>query len=74
MPAGAVDSLIRNKEHYYNALKAQGWLLPKRSSTICTLEFLHEVRQEKIFCPRLAAVTFKPCANPPTIEQLAEMI
>ena len=66
--------MIRNKTHFYKALVAGGWLLPKISTSICTMEFLHEVRAEKIFCPRLADVRFKSCPNPPTIEQLSEMI
>ena len=68
VPASAADSLIRNKTHFYKALVAGGWLLPKISTSIVTMEFLHEVRQEKIFCPKLVDVRFKPCANPPTIE------
>ena len=58
VPASTVDTMVRTKSSYYKALVAQGWLLPKISSSIVTMEFLHEVRQKKIYCPKLADVKF----------------
>ena len=74
MPSSTVDKYIRNKSQYYRALEVKGWLLPKISSSIVTMEFLHEVRAKAIYCPMLAEVRFKSCPNPPSIEVLCEMI
>ena len=74
LPSSAVDKMIRTKTDFYKALKAKGWLLPKISSSIVTMEFLQEVRSKTIYCPMLEDVRFKPCLNPPSIEVLCEMI
>ena len=74
LPSSAVDKMIRTKTDFYKALKAKGWLLPKISSSIVTMEFLQEVRSKTIYCPMLEDGRFKPCLNPPSIEVLCEMI
>lgn len=54
MPMSQVDYYIRNKSHFYKALQASGWVLPKYTSSIVTMEFLLEVRSGQIYCPREA--------------------
>lgn len=75
MPMTQVDYYIRNKHHFYKALVASGWRLPKYTTSIVTMDFLLEVRNGDIYCPKqVDVVANKHCSNPPTIEYLADLI
>ena len=56
---------VRNKPQYHETMGRNGWLLPKRNSRLCTLEFMQLIRDGKIYCPKLkdenkTAVCFTP--------------
>ena len=74
VPLEHVDTLVRTKKHFYKALEANGWFLPKFSSSIVTLEFLQEVRNGEVWCPKLVEIKFLPCPCPPTLDHLCELI
>ena len=65
-----VGTMIRNKEHLYKAIVANGYLLPKMKSQICTVEFLKEVRAKIVYCPLLATIQMQTCAFPPSNQAL----
>ena len=68
------ESLVRGKSNYYKALVALGFFLPSLKSTICTLEWLKEVRRGSCYCPRVEELKFRPCLNPPSVEELRKII
>ena len=43
---------IRNKPHLHEAVARDGWELPTLSSSICSMEFLQNVRNGSVYCPR----------------------
>ena len=47
-------------------MSRSGWVLPSVHSPLCTLEFMHSVRQKEIYCPKREDVAaIKVCYSPP---------
>ena len=65
-----VNRLLKNKLHFYKAMKANGYFMPESKSQFCSLKFMQEVFQELCYCPKLADVHFKSCLHPPTKDAL----
>ena len=58
-------TLIRNKQQFHQQLRAIKWHLPALKSDICKMQFLHDVRNGKVFCMKVNDVRLVPCVNPP---------
>ena len=52
-----------------------GWVLPAKKQSICTLDFMERVRAGEIYCPRVEQIK-RPaiCLTPPPKETLIEKI
>ena len=66
----------RSKRQCYDAMVADGWILPSYQSRILTVDFLTGILNKEIYCPRREDVR-GPCyvsSGKPTIAQLIETI
>ena len=70
-----VAEVIRDRETFYNGMLRNGWVLPNKKQSICTLDFMQRVRAGEIYCPRVEHIK-KPaiCVTPPPKETLIEKI
>ena len=70
-----VAEVIRDRETYYDGMLRNGWLLPARKQSLCTLDFMQRVRTGEIFCPRASHVKAPPvCVTPPPKAVLIDKI
>ena len=46
-------AVVRDHESYYNGMLRNGWRLPARKQSICTIGFMERVRKGEIYCPRV---------------------
>ena len=54
-------SRIRSKAQFYEALQRVGYKLPQARQPIVTIDFLHAVRAQTIYCPRVKELQLLPC-------------
>ena len=67
--------LVRRKHQYYLAMIQAGWAMPTESSAVCTMQWMHGVRNRIFYCPRLSDL--KPqvvCLHPPPKTVLLDKI
>ena len=70
-----VRALITDRETYYDGMLRNGWKLPKKSQSICTLDFMQRVRSGEIFCPRAHQIKAPAiCLTPPPKADLIDKI
>ena len=74
MSMADVGNLIRNKEHFHKALIENGFFVPLFKASICTGEFLSEIKQKTCFCPLIVDVKYHGCPNPPSASVLQDTI
>ena len=63
------NSIVRNKAHFYQAMRKLGWNLPKYSSAAVTVAFLTDVRNKLVYCP-LISNFHNDCSDVPNINFL----
>ena len=51
---------IRTGDHLYAGLVRNKYKMPKKSSALCTIAFMQEVRDGTIYCPRWDVITALP--------------
>ena len=70
-----VSAVIRDRETYYDGMLRNGWILPAKKQSLCTLDFMQRVRSGEIFCPHVKLVKTPPvCVTPPPKDVLIEKI
>ena len=70
-----VSAVIRDRDTFYEGMLRNGWLLPAKKQSICTLDFMTRVRKGEIFCPHVNLVKCPPvCVTPPPKEILIDKI
>ena len=69
-----VEGCVKNKEQFHRALILNGYYMPLLTSPICTMVFMHEVRNKTCYVPLLKDTRFLPCAYPPKCEELREKL
>ena len=47
-----VANVVRDRDTYYDGMLRNGWILPAKKQSICTLDFMERARAGEIFCPR----------------------
>ena len=66
---------VRKKKELYKACLRNGYVMPSMKSTICTIDFMFEVKATKIYCPTVAQVRGRrACPDPPDVESLKQFI
>ena len=68
------QSLIRDKRDLYEALVRNQYHLPKQSAAICTVPFMHEVRQGAVWCPMKDAIRAHTCLQPPSRAEVQQEV
>ena len=70
-----VADVIRDRETFYDGMLRNGWRLPAKKQSICTLDFMQRVRAGEIFCPRAEHIKAPAvCITPPPKETIIEKI
>ena len=65
---------VRTKEHWYDALRANGFYLAAYSSPFITLKLLKEIYTGECYCPQASDIRVHNVLHPPTSEQLVSII
>ena len=70
-----VAAVIRDRYSYYDGMLRNGWKLPGRKQSLCTMDFMERVRAGEIFCPRVEHIK-RPavCVTPPPKDVLVDKI
>ena len=67
--------LVNNRGDYHNACVKNGFRMPHVKSSLCSLEFMKEIRAGVTWVPKLTDVKLAPCPNPPSLEEIrAELV
>ena len=67
--------VVKNKKDYHSALVRNGYRVPDLKTSLCTKEFLLQVRTGEVFVPKLVDLKVSACPEPPTISAIqAELI
>ena len=70
-----VANVIRDRDDWYGGMLRNGWLLPGKKQSICTIDFMQRVRTGEIFCPHARHVKAPAiCVSPPPKRMLVEKI
>ena len=70
-----VANVIRDRETFYDGMLRNGWKLPDKKQSICTLDFMTKVRAGEIFCPRAEQIKSPAiCITPPPKKILIDKI
>ena len=64
--------IIKNTKDFHAALVRNQFRVPELKSPICTKEFLIEVREGKVFVPKIHELKLASCTEPPTIQMIQE--
>jgi len=62
--------LVNNRFDYHNACVKNGYMMPHVKSSLCTLEFMKEVRTGVTWVPKLVDIKLAPCPYPPSVEDI----
>ena len=66
VPYAEVGKSVRNHSTYYDALRANLYHPPSKSSAVCTMAFMRAVRKGTVYCPKRAELQVQhQCFNPP---------
>ncbi len=68
------NTLVKNKDHFYKAMVANGYFMPNKASPFCTLKLMKEMYDEICYCPKVLDTRLEPCLNPPSCEHLVEIL
>ena len=55
------------RKDLHRILSTNGWYLPSENSGIVTVEFLRDVRDGKMLCPKMTDVKLQACRHPPKV-------
>ena len=66
--------MCKNRDHFYDAMAANGYFMPDKKSTFCTLKLMKEVYLGKCYFPLLHDIRLEPCLNPPSADYLVEVL
>ena len=70
-----VAAVVTGRGTYYDAMRRHGWILPAKTMSLCTLDFMERVRAGEIFCPRAEHIKAPAiCLTPPPKADLIEKI
>ena len=69
-----VELHCRTKQHWYNALQANGFYLCGSSSPFITLKLLKEIYMGDCFCPLACNIRVHNVLHKPNSEQLVNII
>ena len=67
------STLVKNKDHFYKAMVANGYFMPSKASPFCTLKIMKEMYDGTCYCPMTLDTRLEPCLHPPSCEQLVDM-
>jgi len=70
----ALAAQITKKEHYHECLLRAGFYMPALKSSLCTVEYMQNVREGKLFCLKSDLVRYKACPRPPPFKVLLELL
>ena len=66
---------VQNKSHLYDAMVANGWVMPAKKSCFITLKLIYQIRNHELWIPRSNEVSEAAlCARPPPCKKLIEFI
>ena len=70
-----VANVVRDRDTYYDGMLRNGWILPAKKQSICTLDFMERARAGEIFCPRAEQIKAPAiCVTPPPKAVLIDKI
>lgn len=72
--ANDVSAYFQNKRMFYEAAIRNGFYLPKFKSSIITEEYITDVVNGRLYCPKFDDIRMKPCPRPPDKDELITLL
>ena len=70
-----LSGTVRNKKELYKACQRNEFVMPSMKCSLCTIDFMFEVKAGKIYCPKIKDLKGrKACPDPPDIKTLINFI
>ena len=70
-----ISAHVQSKSHLYDAMVAEGWVMPAKKSAFVTLKAIYQIRRREMWIPRREDIKEAAlCARPPPIKQLVAFI
>ena len=70
-----LSGTVRNKKELYKACQRNEFVMPSMKCSLCTIDFMFEVKAGKIYCPKIKDLKGrKACPDPPDIKTLLTFI
>ena len=69
-----ISSLVKNKDHFYKAMVANGYFMPNKGSAFCTLKLMKEMYEGTCYCPMTLDTRLEPCLHPPSCDHLIDIL
>ena len=70
-----VAQYTQNKSQLYDAMVANGWIMPAKKNSFVTLNVIKLIRQKKLWVPHVTEIYRLPvCARPPPCQQILDEI
>ena len=61
-----MSKYVRKREHLWQAMERDGWMLPSKHAAICTTGWMLQVRNAEVFClHRKEEFKERKCFTPP---------
>ena len=58
--------LVGSRKEYWEAMHRNQWYVPSLKVSLLTIDYMHKVREKKLWAPRYKDVRLAPCPRPPT--------
>ena len=61
-----MNASVVSKRHLHEIAQRNGWYVPSHKSNFVTVDYLHQVRIGKVYCPKFNEIRLEPCpVHPP---------
>lgn len=74
VPIKEALDVARGKDEQYEVLQRNKFYMPKKSSALCTLEYIRGVTMNKYWVPKTSEVRIANCPQPPTMSVLVDKL
>ena len=64
---------VKQKPHYYQAMKRNKWYVPKWGCGLVTQEWMENAREGRVWCPKDFQIKVRNCAEPPSHTELLRL-
>ena len=65
---------MKSKAYMYECMMRNHWYMPSFSSTLVTVQYMLDIKDSKIWCPRYDYLKIRPCPRRPLKQYILEEV